>query len=405
MTPDLRAQLAALPPLHPQHGTSQNLPCKICGNPAAVFDVLDLHKHCAFENPYHFGLAGVAVPYHRCDRCGFLFTGFFDTWAADDWARYIYNADYARVDPDYTGDRPRRLAQNLGTILRGCETLRILDYGSGSGIFAECLRAQGFSQIETYDPFSHPGRPAPGFAIITCLEVLEHTVDPRAALADMQSLAAPGGAILFSQSVQPADIHAVRGAWWYLAPRNGHISTYTVATLGQLRPNPRDTLHGNGWLWAYVPHDAAPAIAQSMARIGPAISAITLAPPQMANTAHTDDDWHDTEKSAAGKFRWSKIKQLTWVLPPLPTLPAQLHMRLPYSLEIHPGFAAACTLAVNGCPAKTTVTPFDICAVVTITQPYANLTITLQTPPPCSPFAQRGAPDTRALGLAIPFGQ
>ena len=43
-----------------------------------------------------------------------------------------------------------------------------------------------------------------------------------ACLADMASFLAPGGAIVFSQPLQPADIETIRGAWWYVAPRNGH---------------------------------------------------------------------------------------------------------------------------------------------------------------------------------------
>ncbi len=56
--------------------------------------------------------------------------------------------------------------------------LDILDYGSGSGAFAERMAKYGFANITNYDPFSSPARPAGKFSLITCFEVIEHTVSP-----------------------------------------------------------------------------------------------------------------------------------------------------------------------------------------------------------------------------------
>ncbi len=40
------------------------------------------------------------------------------------------------------------------------------------------MAAHGFANITNYDPFSSPARPAGKFSLITCFEVIEHTVSP-----------------------------------------------------------------------------------------------------------------------------------------------------------------------------------------------------------------------------------
>jgi 2-polyprenyl-6-hydroxyphenyl methylase/3-demethylubiquinone-9 3-methyltransferase len=122
-----------------------------------------------------------------------------------------------------------------------------LDFGGGSGLLAERLRAGGF-RAETYDPFSSFCElPDGSFDLITCFEVLEHLPWPRETVAAMVSLLkrspdsgevatepSLAGVILFSTLVQPADIERVGVSWWYAAPRNGHISLYSRAALTRL---------------------------------------------------------------------------------------------------------------------------------------------------------------------------
>ena len=110
----------------------------------------------------------------------------------------------------------------------------MLDYGSGSGAFAERMAAHGFANITNYDPFSSPARPDGKFSLITCFEVIEHTVSPAVCINDMAAFLAPGGCIVFSQPLQPADIEVLRGSWWYIGPRNGHASIFTADALARL---------------------------------------------------------------------------------------------------------------------------------------------------------------------------
>ena len=399
MTPDLRRRLAALPAL--AEPAASPAACKICGAPAALFDVVDLQKHCGFSNQYAFGLSGIEVPYSRCADCGFLFTIFFDDWTNRDWRQFIYNDDYVRVDPDYTGARPTRLAESIASVLRGCEHLRILDYGAGSGVFADHMRNMGFARIESYDPFSKPAPPQGHFDVVTCLEVIEHTTAPLAAIAAMQALLSPGGCLVFSQSVQPADIGEVRGAWWYIAPRNGHISMFTQETLTRLLPTPQHVLHGNGWLWAMAPSGLAQPLATSMPRIGPVISCLSLTAPDDGDAEH----WHARELCGDSAFRWSKASTLEWLIPLPPHYPAQIQVQVPFRMQITDGFAAGCSMTIGGAAATLRVAGGALLANARLNGAPLTSKVVLQTPPPKSPFDLRGAQDTRPLGLAIPTPQ
>lgn len=173
------------------------------------------------------------VHYHRCISCGFIFTPHCDNFSTADFAREIYNDDYVKVDPDYLKIRPKALAEiclkQFGNVR---DQINILDYGSGSGLMADLLNAQGFN-VRNYDPFSTANnkRPDGKFDVITCFEVLEHTADPLLTCDLMQKSVKSNGIILFSTLVQPQTIETLKLSWWYIAPRNGHISIYTKRSL------------------------------------------------------------------------------------------------------------------------------------------------------------------------------
>ena len=64
--------------------------------------------------------------------------------------------------------------------------------------------------------------------------MLEHSTDPARTFADMNELLADPGLILFSTLLQPEDIDRQGLNWWYAAPRNGHVSLYTRASLAKV---------------------------------------------------------------------------------------------------------------------------------------------------------------------------
>ena len=222
-----------LPALRPASSSDQ--PCKICGGMAALFGVVDFNKHCSAPGePPLLPLCGVPVYYRRCAHCGFLYTDAFDDWSVDDFRNYIYNDEYARLDPEYAQKRPQdnaSVVQKFWGELRS--THRVLDYGGGNDVLCATLRAQGFTTAVSYDPIvpQYAERPEGKFDLVTCFETLEHMPDPVAGIGAIVECAAEPGLIFYSTSLQPSDLHLYGLSWWYVAPRNGHVSMFTPQAL------------------------------------------------------------------------------------------------------------------------------------------------------------------------------
>ena len=211
--------------------------CKCCGGLAPLFGRVDFQKNCMEENGFYLPTMGVLVPYFRCDGCGFLFTRFFDHWTSEEFQAHIYNEAYALVDPEYATQRPNNWAATIATQFQEfLPRMSVLDWGGGTGRLAEVLRERGAHTAETWDPFNSAHR-APreeSFNLVTCIEVLEHLPDPKGGMRSLVSHLPGVGAVLLSTLIQPADILALGPRWWYIAPRNGHISVHTAKSLEAL---------------------------------------------------------------------------------------------------------------------------------------------------------------------------
>jgi 2-polyprenyl-6-hydroxyphenyl methylase/3-demethylubiquinone-9 3-methyltransferase len=212
---------------------AKQTPCKCCGAPAFPYGVVDFHKNCEIYRRQVLDISGVPIYYYRCPNCQFLFTTAFDQFTNEDFLRYVYNEDYLLVDPDYQESRPRGTAANLCHLFSGAKPQRILDYGGGDGRLAELLRAAGFPQVDTYDPFvpRYSARPPHRFDCVVCFEVVEHSTDPVRTFAEMDDFLTGSGLIIFSTLLQPADIDQLGLNWWYAGPRNGHVSLFSRASL------------------------------------------------------------------------------------------------------------------------------------------------------------------------------
>lgn len=210
------------------------LPCKICGGESALFGVVDFAKHCSEARVRRFPLTGAPVYYHRCQLCGFLCTDAFDDWSEANFKTEIYNDGYVEVDPDYREVRPignAKLVQDLFGARKA--ELRVLDYGGGDGLLSTTLRGSGFLEAQTFDPFvaDFAERPQQKFDIVTCFETLEHMPDPMAGIGSIASSTKETGLVLFSTLLQPPDFETHGVNWWYVGPRNGHVSIFSRTAL------------------------------------------------------------------------------------------------------------------------------------------------------------------------------
>ncbi len=381
--------------------------CKLCGGFAPPFDSVDFYKYCSPTNPFAFGFAGIHVEYRRCRDCSFISTDFFDDWSSEEFAAYVYNADYSRIDSEYADIRPGSIATMLAERLAAWRDVDVLDYGSGSGAFAEQMSARGFAHVTNYDPFSSPSRPDGKFSLITCFEVIEHTVSPIACVQDMISFLAPGGCIVFSQPLQPDNIEVIRGAWWYIGPRNGHASIFTTDALSRLASNCGLLLHRGDWLHGFGAQDATETSREILAAIGTPYAWLRLDAPEDASSfapqrAQQVDAWHALERGGNVRFRWTRSSRIAWhdVLPQV--YPLRLRVSVPFVNEITPGFAGACKVEVAGQVLTPSPDPRgELLFETTLDAPAENGVI-LHTPELASPHDLRGFADDRPLGLAIP---
>lgn len=213
-------------------------PCKCCTGLCRLVAVVDAARSGADVRAGHAvdALTGQAVYYHRCLNCGFTFTRAFDHWTPADFAKHIYNDDYARHDPSYAdGERGTRTAADVVAQFGAyAGQLSVLDWGSGEGSFCAALRQHGFARVVGYDPFVDLAAAPPSghYDMVTCFEVIEHVLEPARLIASLASHRAPQGAILISTLLcnqQVVDFGLEN--WHYCVPRNGHISFMTPAAL------------------------------------------------------------------------------------------------------------------------------------------------------------------------------
>jgi hypothetical protein len=206
--------------------------CKCCDGVTRAFARLDFSRSCGDAGTPPFAPSGEMVPYIRCERCGFIFTRHFDSWSPAQMAERIYNEDYHLADPDFADARPAGFAGALSTWLKPLKgQIATLDYGGGNGMLAATMRQAGYN-YDSYDPyFAKDTAPAHRYDLVSSFEVVEHTPDPLGTFKEMFSYVSPDGAVLFSTQLQPPE---VTPGWWYIAPRNGHISIYTARSLQYL---------------------------------------------------------------------------------------------------------------------------------------------------------------------------
>ena len=208
--------------------------CKCCGAESPLFGVVDFHKNCRFRVPGVLPLSGSrrstttgAPPAGFCSRrrlttgrrkssAGTSTTTSTSRWTPTFWGRGLTAT-------------PRRSGRCSAARRRpGCWTT-----AAGRACWRSACGRRAFPTSQTYDPFvpEHARRPQGCFDCIVSFEVMEHSPRPRETLAEMDSLLAEDGLILFSTLVQGADFEKEGMDWWYVGPRNGHVSLFSRPSL------------------------------------------------------------------------------------------------------------------------------------------------------------------------------
>lgn len=210
-------------------------PCAVCSGACEFQDVVDFNRSCEELRGLHLPHSGVPITYARCRFCGFCYAPEMYQWTRDQFAERVYNDDYHVVDPDFAEVRPKTQAEFIIPMLGDAAgSTRHLDYGGGQGRLTDLLTGAGFESV-CYDPFETPDldpRSLGQFDLITVFEVFEHVPDVNALMHDLLALRRPGGAILLSTLLSDQDIAPGKPlTWWYAAPRNGHISLFSHASL------------------------------------------------------------------------------------------------------------------------------------------------------------------------------
>lgn len=208
--------------------------CKVCGGVSTLYGVTDFNRNCSENNGVFLPLCGVPIYYHQCVDCGLIFTVAFDKWSKEDYLTHIYNDEYVKVDPEYLEVRPRSTANLVYGFIKDATHLQLLDYGGGNGKMSRLLEEKGIS-CQSWDPMGNTNsRPEKRhFDLVTAFEVLEHTPTPQETAEDALNCLNETGVFLFStltvDNLPPRSIH-----FWYIGPRNGHITIHTKKSLAVL---------------------------------------------------------------------------------------------------------------------------------------------------------------------------
>ena len=216
-------------------------PCQVCGGVdfGALYRVTDTNQ----------GVPG-SWTIVACGACGL---GRLDPMPdAATVAGFYRDAFY-----DEAGSRFRPWVENLRQGLSGLRGLRLrrliprggrlLDFGAGSGHFADSMQLSGWEAI-AYEPFNNAAAvrgetsmdstvldyPDRHFDAITLWYVIEHLLDPRGALREFHRALRPGGILVLSQQdFSSIQARFFKGRWLFLDPPR-HLFQFSPATLTRM---------------------------------------------------------------------------------------------------------------------------------------------------------------------------
>lgn len=221
----------------------QKTRCHLCSALNDEWDYVDFNQsgNDYFINERTFDVSPIIVKYYHCSNCSLIYTDHFNNWTIQDFEKNVYNDEYILADPPFTGERPDKLCKIVNALLFNSsdrKDLKIIDYGGGEGALKQRLNLLGYSNVTSYDPiYSKDPVPNEDFDVVTCFEVVEHIIDQDHLWKQLIKLMGDEGIIIFSTLLAPPDIANLKGSWWYICPRNGHLSMFSDETLKYVSNN------------------------------------------------------------------------------------------------------------------------------------------------------------------------
>jgi SAM-dependent methyltransferase len=224
--------------------TMTPVPCQVCGHA----DIRPLYP-VSDKNQGVPGTWAIAA----CMGCGL---GRLDPMpnaatVATFYRDVFYAQDGQRFRP-WVEDLRRGLSGLRGLRLRRMLPAgsRVLDFGAGSGHFADSMRMHGWDAV-AHDPFNNTAQVATNaedetagrialaypdghFDAVTLWYVIEHLLDPRGALREFHRVLRPGGVLVLSQQdFSSVQARVFKARWLFLDPPR-HLFQFTPATLGRM---------------------------------------------------------------------------------------------------------------------------------------------------------------------------
>jgi len=182
-----------------------------------------------------------------------------DGWSDRDFSDKIYNSEYRKADgplPGYENAGARESVSykngvSIANLLGESKNeIAILDYGAGGnpGDTGLALMDRGFN-IDSYDPhFGAEKISRNKYDFIYLIEVIEHVSDVDRLARELLGLLARDGLIYIQTLLHPFPTPQNILDSWYISPRNGHISIFTMQAMAILfrkyRANVVQTIFG-----------------------------------------------------------------------------------------------------------------------------------------------------------------
>jgi hypothetical protein len=201
---------------------------------------------------------------------------------------------------------------------------------------------------------------------------------------------------LIGQTLQPADITTLRGDWWYMSPRNGHVTLFSCETLHLYALDNGFEFVDFGDLFALTRTDKSDLTRTIIARRRPQRRRIELHAP--AATSGTQEAWHEAEVSSIAAFRWTRAADVCLGLHDTPR--GLFRVVLRHVATRGEAFLKQSRIRVGTHERPISVHEGDLFAVFDL--PFeAVREISLRTPEPYSDASAGTGADLRPVGLAI----